>query len=154
MKNLILTFPLILLLVSCSESNKTSETISKAEFINAEGLSLQNLPFSLAVKYDNIIYVSGQIGFAVETGKLVEGGIIPETKQTMENIKMILEQNGSSMEKVIKCTCVLVDYSELGQMNSEYIKFFPNHKPARIAFAANEIAAGARIEIECIAYLK
>ena len=66
---------------------------------------------------------------------------------------MILEQNGSSMEKVIKCTCVLVDYSELGQMNSEYIKFFPNHKPARIAFAANEIAAGARIEIECFAYV-
>ena len=153
MKRLIFTLPFILLLVSCSESNKTSEAVSKAEFIQAEGLPQQNLPFSLAVKYDNIIYISGQIGFSVETGKLIGGGIIAETKQTMENIKMILEQNGSSMDNVIKCTCILADYSEWGQMNSEYIKFFPNHKPARIAFAAKEIASGARIEIECIAYV-
>ncbi|MEN8193821.1 MAG: Rid family hydrolase [Bacteroidota bacterium] len=153
MKKLIFTLPFILLLVSCSQSNKNSETISKAEFIQAEGLSQLNLPFSLAVKYENTIYLSGQIGFVAETGKLIEGGIIPETKQTMENIKMILEQNGSSMENVIKCTCILADYSERNQMNSEYIKFFPNHKPARIAFAAKEIALGARIEIECIAYI-
>ena len=150
MKKLIFTLPFILLLISCSESSKTSESTSKAEFIQTEGL-LQNLPFSLAVKYDNTIYVSGQIGFELETGKLIEGGIIPETKQTMENIKMILEQNGSSMDNVLKCTCVLADYSEWGEMNSEYVKFFPNNKPARIAFAVKELPLSVMVEIETIA---
>ena len=151
MKNLFLTLPIILLLAACNQSNKNTESISKAEFIQAEGL--QDLPFSLVVKYDNILYLSGQIGFVMEAGKLIEGGIIPETKQTLENIKMILEQNGSSLDNVIKCTCILADMSDWNQMNSEYITFFPEHKPARTAFVAKEIASGARVEIECIAYI-
>ncbi len=97
--------------------------------------------------------MSGQIGNK-EGSKLVEGGIVPESRQALMNIKKILEQNGSSMSNVIKCTCMLADMNELTDFTSEYIKFFPNNKPARSAFGTNGLALGAKIEIECMAYIK
>jgi len=111
-----------------------------------------NYPFSEVVKVGDMYYLSGQIGYSNETEKVVEGGIGPETKQTMENIKSVLEKNGLSMDNVIKCTCMLADIDEWADMNKEYVKFFPNHKPARSAFATNGLALGARVEIECIAF--
>ena len=109
----------------------------------------ENRPFSPAVTVGNTIYLSGMIG--AENGELVSGGIIAETKQVLENIKRILEQNGSSMDKVVKCTCMLADIDEWEKMNSEYVKYFPKNKPARSAFGASGLARGARVEIECIA---
>ena len=150
MKKLIFILTTFLLVVSCANSNRNS----KATYIQTKEFSKLNLPFSQAVQYEKIIYVSGQIGDLEETGKLIEGGIIPETNQTMKNIKKVLEQNGSSMDNIIKCTCMLADISEWGQMNSEYVKFFPNHMPARSAFATTGLSLGARVEIECIAYVK
>lgn len=124
----------------------------EATYIESEEFSALNLPFSQAVIYDHVIYVSGQIG---NIGlKLVEGGIVPESRQAMNNIKSILEQNGSSMNNVIKCTCMLADMGEWGVFNNEYLKFFPNNKPARSAFGTNGLALNARVEIECIAYIK
>lgn len=108
-----------------------------------------NRPFSPAVIVGNTIYLSGMIG--VENGELVSGGIVAETKQVLENIKKVLEQNGSSMNKVLKCTCMLADIDEWEKMNSEYVKYFPNNKPARSAFGTSGLAIGARVEIECIA---
>ena len=137
-------------LSSCiaQENNSKKDAI----FIESEEFSALNLPFSQAVIYGDVIYVSGQIG-NIDL-KLVEGGIIPESRQAMMNIKSILEQNGSSMDNVIKCTCMLADMSEWPDLNSEYLKFFPNNKPARSAFGTNGLALNARVEIECIAYLK
>ena len=111
-----------------------------------------NLPFSTAVQVGKTIYLSGQIGFSSEAGQLVEGGIGPETRQVMQNIKNVLEENGLSLDNVIKCTCMLADIKDWTEMNEEYVKFFPNKKPARSAFATNGLALGARVEIECIAY--
>lgn len=111
-----------------------------------------NYPFSTAVKVGDMFYLSGQIGVSSETGKLVEGGIGPETKQTMENIKSTLEENGLSMDNLIKCTCMLADIDEWADMNKEYVQFFPNNKPARSAFGTSGLALGARVEIECIAF--
>jgi reactive intermediate/imine deaminase len=150
MKALIFTLTIIVLTTSC----RNSDTEIKAEYIETEEFSKQNFPFSQAVQYGNIIYLSGQVGDLEETGELVKGGIIPETNQAMKNIQKVLEQNGSSMDKVIKCTCMLDDISEWGLMSAEYIKFFPNHKPARSAFATRGLALGARVEIECMAYVK
>ncbi|SIN66038.1 RidA family protein [Algoriphagus halophilus] len=130
------------------ESNSNEEAI----YVASEEFRALNLPFSQAVIYGGVIYVSGQIG---NIGlKLVEGGIIPEAQQTMLNIKNILEENGSSMDHVIKCTCMLADMSEWPILNNEYLKFFPNNKPARSAFGTNGLALNARVEIECMAYLK
>ncbi|MEN2281445.1 RidA family protein [Algoriphagus sp. SE2] len=134
-------------LAMAQESNSNSEAI----YVQSEEFRALNLPFSQAVIYGDIIYVSGQIG---NVGlKLVDGGIIPEAQQTMLNIKNILEENGSSMDNVIKCTCMLADMSEWPILNNEYLKFFPNNKPARSAFGTNGLALNARVEIECLAYI-
>ena len=108
-----------------------------------------NLPFSEAVRIDDMIYLSGQVGNIPGTLDLVPGGIQAETRQTMKNIKAALERHGSSMEKVVKCLCMVADMSEWPLMNEEYAKFFPGPKPARSAFGSNGLALGARVEIEC-----
>ncbi len=105
-------------------------------------------PFSDAVRVGDMLYLSGQVGTDA-SGKIVAGGIQGETRQTMENIRAILERHGSSMDEVVKCTAMLVDMREWGAMNEVYVTFFPKHKPARSAIGANGLALGARVEIEC-----
>jgi 2-iminobutanoate/2-iminopropanoate deaminase len=112
----------------------------------------QQLPFSQAVRTGNLLFISGTLG-TTETG-LVPGGIEAETRQTMENIKRIVEQNGATMDNVVKCLVMLADMAEWGRMNSVYVTYFPNRKPARSAFGASGLALNARVEIECIAELR
>ena len=139
-------FTCLLLLCSCSKQS------SKAEYLQSDENEQNNYPFSEAVKAGDILYLSGQIGTSSENdGGLVSGGIREETRQTMLNIKNTLEKYDSKMDDIIKCTCMLVDIKEWAAMSEEYIKFFPNHKPARSAFAGTGLALGARVEIECIA---
>jgi len=107
------------------------------------------MPFSEAVRVGNMLYLSGQVGNIPGEMNVVLGGIGPETRQTMENIKEVLERYGSSMDQVVKCLCMLEDINEWAEMSGEYIKFFPNHKPARSAFAGTGLAIGAKVEIEC-----
>lgn len=113
-----------------------------------------NKPFCEAVKVGQWLILSGQLGMDPETRQLVAGGIKAETRQTMENIKATLEKYGSSMNRVVKCTAMLADISEWGDMNKIYVTYFPGHKPARSAFGASGLALGARVEIECWAALK
>lgn len=113
-----------------------------------------NLPFSDAVRVGNLLFLSGQIGIDPATGKLVEGGIQPETRQTLTNIQATVEKHGSGMDGVVKCTVMLVDIDEWPAMNEVYITFFPNSKPARSAFAGSGLALNSRVEIECIAVVE
>ena len=109
-------------------------------------------PFTPAVQVGDIIYLAGQIGTSANAqGGVVPGGIQAETRQTMENIRDVLEKSGSSMEHVIKCTVFMADMKEWDAMNEVYTTFFPNNKPARSALGANGLALNARVEIECIA---
>lgn len=117
-------------------------------FINPPGASAA-LPFSQAVRVGNFLYLSGMLGTDPATNQLAAGGIVPETRQALENIKRALEANGSSMDRVFKCTVFLADMKEWAAMNSVYVTFFPNHKPARSAFGATALALNARTEIEC-----
>jgi len=110
-----------------------------------------NLPFSEAVRVDHMLYLSGQLGYDSETGKLVEGGISAETHKTMKNIKATLEKYGSSMSEVVKCTVFLADMSEWAEMSKVYISYFAENPPARSALGVNGLALGARTEIECMA---
>ncbi len=112
----------------------------------------QQLPFSEAVRVGNLLFVSGTLG-TTATG-LVPGGIEAETRQTMLNIKRIVEANGTTMDNVVKCLVMLADMAEWGRMNSVYVTFFPNRKPARSAFGASGLALNARVEIECIAEIR
>ena len=125
---------------------------TEVEWLNTPGTEAMDLPFSSAVRVDNLLFLSGAIGYDSESGALVEGGIQPETRKTLENIAETLATFGSSMDKVVKCTVFLADMSEWGAMNEVYKTFFPN-KPARSALGVNGLALGARTEIECIAVL-
>ncbi len=126
------------------------ETDTEIEWLQDPGMESMDLPFSSAVRVDNLLFLSGQLGFDRETGTLVEGGIQAETQKTLENIAATLANHGSSLDKVVKCTVFLADMSEWGAMNEVYKTFFPN-KPARSALGVNGLALGARTEIECIA---
>ena len=112
------------------------------------------LPFSEAVRVGHMLYLSGQLGYDDKTSKLVEGGIEAETRQTMENIKEVLEKHGSSLAEVVKCTVFLADIQEWAAMNSVYITYFPSNPPARSALGSSGLALGARTEIECMATVK
>lgn len=109
------------------------------------------LPFSDAVRAGGLLFVSGQVGLKPGARSLVPGGIGPETRQALENIKGVLEAHGSSMERVAKCTVFLADMAEWPKMNEVYVTYFGSSAlPARSALGANGLAMGARVEIECI----
>ena len=109
------------------------------------------LPFSEAVRVGNMLYLSGQMGTDATMKALVPGGIQAETRQTLANMKAILERHGSSLDHVVKCTVMMADMSEWPAMNAVYVEHFPLHLPARSAFGASALALGGRVEIECIA---
>jgi reactive intermediate/imine deaminase len=107
-------------------------------------------PYSPAVRVGNLLFLSGQIGVVPGQG-LAPGGVEPETRQTLENIRRLLEVAGSAMDRVIKCTVFLADIADYQAMNAVYRAFFPTDPPARSAVAVAGLPANARVEIECIA---
>ena len=113
-----------------------------------------SLPFSPVVRVGNVLYLAGQLGTDPSTGALVPGGIAAETRQAMQNIKSLVEANGSSMDRVVKCTVMLADINEWAAMNAVYVTFFPTHKPVRSAFGTSGLARGGRAEIECMAVVQ
>ena len=113
-------------------------------------LGIPGLPFSEAVEVGSLLYLAGQIGSGAD-GRLVTGGIAAETRQTLANMRTVLERHGSSLARIVKVTVMLADMSEWAAMNAEYVTFFGRNLPARSAFGCNGLALGARVEIECIA---
>ena len=113
----------------------------------------QNMPFSDAVQVDNLYFLTGQIGKDHTSGKLVEGGIEAETKQTILNIDAVLKHHNLSLKDVVKCTVILPDIDDFSKMNTIYRSFFKENLPARTTFAAN-LVADAKIEIEVVAARK
>ncbi len=143
MKNRIVFLFGVCFLIGCNSTQSV-------DYLQSDEFAKQNMPFSEAVRVGNMLYLSGQIGSSSEDpSKVVAGGIGPETRQTMENMKEVLERYGSSMDQVVKCLCMLADIDEWAEMSAEYVKYFPDHKPARSAFAGTGLALNARVEIEC-----
>ena len=146
MKHLLLLLP-VLLLPGCEVTIDESPDVTYLTMPGTEGLEL---PFSSAVRVGDTLYLSGSIGNVPGTMTLADGGIQGETRQTLENISAVLQQFGSSLDRVVKCTVFLADMAEWEAMNEIYRTFFPN-PPARSALGASGLALGARVEIECIA---
>lgn len=119
------------------------------EYLNSEQAKSLDLPFSEAVKVGDLIYLSGQLGTLPGTTELAPGGIRGQARQAMDNIKAILERNGSAMDKVVKCTVMMADITEWPAFNEVYVTYFPGPKPARSAFAAAGLAFGGKVEVEC-----
>lgn len=137
---------------SCSPTQNGKKP--KVEHLNPPGRETSDLPFSEAVRVDNTLYLSGQIGVVPGQLVLAEGGIEAETRQTMENIKNALNRYGASMDDVVKCTVFMADIEEWPRMNEVYRTYFKAPYPARSAVAGSGLALGARVEIECIAVMR
>lgn len=146
MKNIMLYVIVLFLfgMTSCKQNN------SDVVFHKSHEPKKVDAPFSDLVDANGFLFLSGQIGMDHSVRTLVEGGIEAETKQSIENIKAVLAQHNSSLDKVVKCTVILKDINDFAKFNAIYKAYFPN-KPSRTTFAASGLAAGAQIEIDVIA---
>lgn len=109
-------------------------------------------PYVQAVSYENLVFTSGQLSLDPESGELITE-ISEATRRALENVKAILEEAGSSMDKVIKCTVFLADINDFAAMNEVYKEYFSDHKPARSAIEVANLPLGGVVEIEAIASL-
>ena len=108
-------------------------------------------PYSQAIRVGNLIYTSGQIPIDPTTGAFVEGDIKEQTRQSLTNVRAILEEAGLTMRNVVKTTVFMADMGDFAEMNSVYAEFFSNPYPARSAVAVKTLPKGALIEIEVVA---
>jgi reactive intermediate/imine deaminase len=132
----------------------TAARAAEVEHLNDATVMPEGLPFSEAVRVDDTIYLSGQIGVKPGTLTLVEGGMPAEARQTLDNIRATLEAHGHAMDDIVKCTVMLADMSEWGAFNEIYQTYFEAPYPARSAFGATGLALGGRLEVECIAVVR
>ena len=108
-------------------------------------------PYSQAIQVGNLVYTSGQIPIDPATGNFVEGGIKEQTRQSLTNVKAILEEAGLSMADVVKTTVFMADMNDFADMNSVYAEFFAEPYPARSAVAVKTLPKGSLVEIEVVA---
>jgi 2-iminobutanoate/2-iminopropanoate deaminase len=110
-------------------------------------------PYSQAVMYGGILYVSGQIPVDPVSGLLVRATIEEETETVLNNIRGIVEDAGAQMEDVLKVTCFLADMNDFERFNSVYEKYFPQYPPARTTFQAAGLPLDVHIEMDAIVSL-
>lgn len=140
-RNILVLICISFCLWSCKES---------PEFHKSHYPKKAEAPFSDAVEANGFLFLSGQIGMDHHSRELVDGGIVPETKQAIENIKEVLELHNSNLSKVIKVNVILRDIKDFAAFNAVYVNYF-THRPARTTFAASGLAKEAQIEIEVVA---
>ena len=107
-------------------------------------------PYSQGIKIGNLVYTSGQIPINPETKELVTE-IKAATKQSLNNIKAILEEAGTNMDKVIKTTVFVKDLNDFAAVNEDYATFFEGEPPARSCVQVAKLPLDAKVEIEVIA---
>jgi 2-iminobutanoate/2-iminopropanoate deaminase len=111
-------------------------------------------PYSPGVRFDRLIFVSGQGAIDPATGQLAGAGIELQTEQCLRNVQAILEAAGSSLQHVLRCGVFLIDLGEFPQMNAVYARMFGAHRPARTTIQAAALPGeGLRVEIDAIAYV-
>jgi 2-iminobutanoate/2-iminopropanoate deaminase len=108
-------------------------------------------PYSQAIRVGNLVYTSGQIPIDAATGVFAEGGIKEQTRQSLLNLKAILEEAGLTMNDVVKTTVFMADMNDFADMNAVYAEFFAEPYPARSAVAVRTLPKGALVEIEAVA---
>lgn len=110
-------------------------------------------PYSQAIQVGQMLFTSGQVPIDPETGAIVEGGIQEQARQSLNNIKAILNAAGTNMGAVVKTTVFLQDMNDFAAMNEVYAQFFQEPYPARSAVQVSRLPKDALVEIEAIAQL-
>lgn len=108
-------------------------------------------PYSQAIEANGLVITSGQLPIDPATGEFAPGGIKEQTRQSLTNVKAILEEAGISMANVMKTTVFLSDMNNFAAMNEVYAEFFSEPFPARSAIAVKTLPKNALVEVECIA---
>lgn len=111
-------------------------------------------PYSQAIRVDHSVFAAGQVGLDPATGRLVDGGIIAQTRQALQNLLAVLEAAGTSLDNVVKTTVFLTDLDDLGHINEVYAEFFPDRPPARSTVQVVRLPLDALVEIEAIAIIE
>ena len=110
-------------------------------------------PYEQAIKVNGFVFTAGQIPINPKTGNIVEGGIVPQTRQVLENLRAVLEASGSSLDRVVKVTVFLKNIADFTAMNEVYAEYLGSSKPARSTVAAAELPRGALVEIDLVAVI-
>ena len=108
-------------------------------------------PYSQAIKFGQLIFTSGQIAIDPVSGDVVEGSVIEQTEQVLKNLKAVLEEAGSSLDKVVKTTIYLKNMSDFAQVNKVYGSYFGESLPARATVEVARLPKDVWVEIDCIA---
>ena len=111
-------------------------------------------PYSVAIRTGDLVFTSGQLGLDPATGSLVPGGIEAETRQALTNLRHVLADAGSGLERVVKTIVFLKDMADFAKMNAVYAEFFTENPPARSTIQAAALPKGGTVEIEAVAILK
>lgn len=122
--------------------------------VHSDGAPAAIGPYSQGVRSGGFLYCSGQIPLDPKTGKMVEGGIEPQTERVLENLSAILAAGGSSPGKVVKTTVFLTDLGDFPAMNRVYGKYFPVDPPARATVQVLKLPMGALVEIDAVASIE
>ena len=107
-------------------------------------------PYSQAIRYKDLLFVSGQIAIDPETGDLVDGDIDVQTKQVMENLQAIIKEAGMTLKNVVKCSCFLKDMEDFVKFNAVYNSYFAESLPARETVEVGRLPKDARVEVAAI----
>jgi 2-iminobutanoate/2-iminopropanoate deaminase len=110
-------------------------------------------PYSQAIRWGNLLFISGQVGIDPDTGKLVEGGVEAEAQQVFKNLAAVLAAAGINFRRLLKTTVYLKDMAHFKAVNEIYAAQVPPPYPARAAVAVKDLPLGAEVEIEAIAAL-
>ena len=110
-------------------------------------------PYSIAIQTGDLVFTSGQLGLDPSTGSLVPGGIEAETRQALTNIRNVLADAGSGLERVVKTIVFLKDMADFAKMNAVYAEFFTENPPARSTIQAAALPKGGTVEIEAVAII-
>lgn len=108
-------------------------------------------PYSQAIRIDNVLYTSGQIGLDPSTGNLVDGGFDAQARRVFENLKAVLAAGGTGFNNVVKATVYLTDLANFTVLNEIYASYFGDTKPARSTIGVAQLPKGGLVEIDLIA---
>ncbi|MEN9592381.1 MAG: hypothetical protein RJA21_840 [Gemmatimonadota bacterium] len=128
----------------------TLAPMSARQVINPPGIAPLVPAYSVAVRDGDLVYVSGMTGIKPGTQDIIEGGIVAQTRQTMENIKASVIAAGATMADLNECTVFVMDMADYAAVNGVYIEYFRVNPPVRAALAVSALPRpAARVEIKC-----
>jgi 2-iminobutanoate/2-iminopropanoate deaminase len=112
----------------------------------------QGAPYNQAVRVGDFVFVAGQLGVVLQTGELAGPTVEEQTEQIMRNLAVILDEAGSSLDRLVKTTVFLLDLADFAGMNEVYARHVGDRPPARSTVGISQLPSGARVEIETIAH--